>query len=98
MADDEKKPSLISNWVALHKASEKKPIGSHSVLDLNLRLVGHNTLFFKIFQQLYYYFKYYKVCWQKQKSCIAIFHLLYQDHKQMKFTLSDSCFNLVYLF
>ena len=30
IADDEKNPSLISNVVALHNASEKKPSGSHS--------------------------------------------------------------------
>ena len=30
MAEVEKKPSFKSNLVALHKQSEKKPIGSHS--------------------------------------------------------------------
>lgn len=48
IADDEKNPSFKSNSVELHKASEKKPIGSHSVLDLNLRLFGHITFDFSI--------------------------------------------------
>lgn len=34
MAEDEKNPRIKSNCVALHKQSEKKPIGSHSVHDL----------------------------------------------------------------
>ena len=38
IADDEKKPNFKSNLVALHNASEKKPIGSHSVFDLKRRL------------------------------------------------------------
>lgn len=48
IADEEKKPSFKSNCVALHNASEKKPIGSHSVRDLNLLLNGHSTLVFSI--------------------------------------------------
>ena len=35
MADEEKKPSIKSNCVELHKHSEKKPMGSQSVRDLN---------------------------------------------------------------
>ena len=34
IAEEEKNPSIKSNRVALHKQSEKKPIGSHSVRDL----------------------------------------------------------------
>jgi len=48
MADDEKNPNFRSNVVALHKPSEKNPIGSHSLCDLNRRLSGHNTFAFNI--------------------------------------------------
>ena len=34
IAEEEKNPSIKSNRVALHKQSEKKPTGSHSVRDL----------------------------------------------------------------
>ena len=48
VADDEKNPSLISNVVALHNASEKKPSGSHSVRDMKRLLSGHITSVFNI--------------------------------------------------
>ena len=42
IADEEKKPNFKSKVVALHKQSEKKPIGSHSECDLNRLLCGHS--------------------------------------------------------
>lgn len=43
MAEELKKPNIKSNLVLLHRHSEKKPIGSHSVPDLNLRKRGNDT-------------------------------------------------------
>ena len=43
IADDEKNPNIKSNCVELHRQSEKKPIGSHSVRDLNRRCAGNVT-------------------------------------------------------
>ena len=55
IAVDEKKPSFRSNCVELHNASEKKPIGSHSVFDLKRLLCGHDTLLFNI--AIFFYIK-----------------------------------------
>ena len=43
IAEEEKKPNIKSNCVALHRQSEKKPIGSHSVRDLKWRCGGNWT-------------------------------------------------------
>ena len=49
IAEEEKKPNFKSKVVALHKPSEKKPTGSHSLCDLNRRLSGQITFVFSIF-------------------------------------------------
>ncbi len=48
MAEEEKKPNIKSKVLASHNASEKKPIGSHSVPDLKRRCNGICTLSFNI--------------------------------------------------
>ncbi len=42
IADEEKKPSIRSNCVELHKQSLKNPAGSHRVFDLKRLPFGHS--------------------------------------------------------
>ncbi len=48
IADEEKKPSIKSNCVELHKQSEKKPIGSQSVRDLNRLWGGQDISLYRV--------------------------------------------------
>ena len=64
IAEEEKNPNIKSNLVALHKQSEKKPIGSHSVRDLKWRCAGNITSF-SIAINLYQ-------CWMEIRSSNSI--------------------------